>query len=94
MGATLRPPDHRPPVRPPAPPPAAPELRGVASPQVVSSPEAVSLVFELSRDGRDLVIKLVDRDTHEVIREIPPEDVQQMNRALDALVGRFLDRRG
>ncbi|HSB73568.1 MAG TPA: flagellar protein FlaG [Candidatus Methylomirabilis sp.] len=94
LGATLRSPDHRPPVRPSAPPPAAPEPQGVGSPQVVGSPEDVGLVFEVSRDGRDLVIKVVDRNTREIIREIPPEEVQRLNRALDALVGRLLDRRG
>jgi uncharacterized FlaG/YvyC family protein len=41
-----------------------------------------------------VITQVVDRATEEIIREIPPKEAQQLKRALDALVGRLLDRRG
>lgn len=54
----------------------------------------VGVTYDVNRETGNVIIKMVDRATEEVIREIPPEEVQQMKRALDALVGRLLDRRG
>ncbi len=54
----------------------------------------VALTYEVNRDTGNVIIKIVDRATQEIIREIPPEEVQRLGRAMDVLVGRLLDRRG
>jgi hypothetical protein len=56
-------------------------------------PPDVGPSYEVDEQGT-VIVKIVDRATHEIIREIPSQEVQRMNRALDALVGRVLDRRG
>ena len=54
----------------------------------------VGLVFEVSKDGKDLVIKIVDRDHDKVLREIPPEELQHFRSAMRDLVGLLVDRKG
>ncbi len=54
----------------------------------------VGLVFEVSRDGKDLIIKIVDRQSDRVLRQIPPEEMQKIRAAMRELVGLLLDRRG
>jgi uncharacterized FlaG/YvyC family protein len=54
----------------------------------------VGLVFEVSRDGRELVIKIVDREHDRVLRTIPPEEVQRIRTAMRDLVGLLVDRQG
>jgi len=60
----------------------------------VPDPPDVALTYEVNRDTGNVIIKIVDRDTQEIIREIPPEELQRLGRAIEALVGRLLDRRG
>lgn len=54
----------------------------------------VGVVFEVDRESRDLVIKIVDRETHKVIREIPPEEIQALREAMQSVLGTLLDRQG
>jgi flagellar protein FlaG len=54
----------------------------------------VGLTYEVNQDTGNVIVKIVDRITEEVIREIPPEEMQRLGRAIDALVGGLLDRRG
>ncbi len=54
----------------------------------------VGLVFEVSRDGKDLIIKIVDRESDRVLRQIPPEEMQKIRAAMRELVGLLLDRKG
>jgi uncharacterized FlaG/YvyC family protein len=58
-----------------------------------SSPD-VGLVFEVDQASHDWIIKIVDRDTHKVIREIPPEEIQSMRAAMQSILGTILDRTG
>jgi flagellar protein FlaG len=58
-----------------------------------SSPD-VGLVFEVDRESRELVIKIVDRETQKVIRQIPPAEVQRLRAAMQSMLGTLLDRRG
>ncbi len=39
-----------------------------------------NLVFSLDKDSGDVVVKVVDSETHEVIRQIPNEDVLALAR--------------
>lgn len=57
-------------------------------------PGEVGLVFEVSRDMKDLIIKIVDRQTDRVLRQIPPEEMQRIRAAMRELVGLLVDRIG
>lgn len=54
----------------------------------------VGLVFEVGWDIKDLIIKIVDRQSDRVLRQIPPEEMQKIRAAMRELVGLLLDRRG
>ncbi len=71
----------------------APRSRAAAAEARSASPE-VGVVFEVDQKSRDLVIKIVDRETHKVIREIPPEEIQALREAMQSVLGTFLDRKG
>jgi flagellar protein FlaG len=58
------------------------------------SPEDVGLVFEVGQNGQDLVIKIVDRQSQRIIRQIPPEEIQRFRQAIRDLVGLLLDQTG
>lgn len=47
----------------------------------------VSVSFEVSVDTGDTVVKVINRDTQEVIRQIPPEDLMELTRKLEELRG-------
>jgi hypothetical protein len=59
-----------------------------------SSLPDVGVTYDVNRETGNVITQVVDRATEEIIREIPPKEAQQLKRALDALVGRLLDRRG
>ncbi len=71
----------------------APRPRAAKTEGRLVSPE-VGVVFEVDRESRDLVIKIVDRETRRVIREIPPEEIQALREAMQSVLGTFLDRQG
>jgi uncharacterized FlaG/YvyC family protein len=54
----------------------------------------VGLVFEVNGSSRDLIIKIVDRDSKRIIREIPPAEVQRLRSTMQAILGVMIDRRG
>jgi hypothetical protein len=87
-GMAFRPPDQRiarsePAARPRPPEPAVREPSG-----------DVGLVFEVNQESRELVIKIVNRETHQVIREIPAEEVRRLRAAMQSMLGVVLDRTG
>lgn len=55
--------------------------------RAVVQPVAQSLQFSLDQDSGRTVIKVVDTDTNDVIRQIPSEEVLAMSRAIDKLRG-------
>ena len=63
---------------------------GIAS----DSLENVGLVFEVNRDSREVIIKVVDRNTKRVIREIPPAEVRKLRSAMQSIQGLLLDSTG
>ena len=80
-----------------APPPPHASSRGPtgASPEKVAPGKEVGMVFEVGgRSGGDLVIKIVDRQTQRVLREIPPEEVQRMRSTMQSILGLALHRQG
>jgi flagellar protein FlaG len=87
-GMAFRPPDQR-----VARSEAPPRYRPVESTQSTPSGD-VGLVFEVNQESRELVIKIVNRETHQVIRQIPAEEVQRLRAAMQSLLGVVLDRTG
>ncbi|MEO2266929.1 flagellar protein FlaG [Pseudoalteromonas pernae] len=54
---------------------------------------STNLIFEFDELGEPPVIKVVDRDSEEVIREIPPREFRDMAKALEDFADK-LDNRG
>jgi hypothetical protein len=80
------------PPRLPDPGAGQPEVEGPAKP--VSTQNDVGFVFEVARGGRELVIKIVERESRRVLREIPSQEVQRLRATMQAILGVALDRRG
>lgn len=73
----------------------APTPRPKSSEPAAGAPSSdVGLVFEVDRKSQDLVIKIVDRETHKVIRQIPPAEVQRLREAMQSILGTVLDQTG
>ena len=51
------------------------------------APMAQSLQFSLDKDSGKTVVKVMDTDTNEVIRQIPSEEVLAISKAVDKLKG-------
>ena len=50
-----------------------------------------SVRFEKSKDTNDLIVKVVDAKTDEVVRQIPPEELVNLSRQLEELRGNLVD---
>ncbi len=72
---------------------ASPES-SLATAPAIQAPEDVGLIFVVGKSSDDLVIQVVDRKTHQIIREIPPDEMRRMRAAMEAMVGLLLDRSG
>jgi flagellar protein FlaG len=53
---------------------------------------AQSLEFEIDEESKDLVVKIIDRDTREVVRQMPTKEALEMAKAIDKMVGRLLNQ--
>lgn len=52
------------------------------------------VTFEVNRETGDVIIKLIDAATGQVIREIPPHELQAVAITLAELAGALVDRKG
>ncbi len=50
-----------------------------------------SVRFENDNDAGELIVKVVDRETDEVIRQIPPEELLSLTKRLNDLRGNIVD---
>lgn len=71
---------------------SADQLRDIAN----AFGEAVGLInkgvrVEIDESSKQIITQIVDRDTDEVIRQIPPEELLEVSRRLKAFVGTLLD---
>ena len=48
---------------------------------------SISVQFQIDPDYKELIVKVVDQDTGQLIRQIPTEDVVRMSKAMDNLKG-------
>ncbi len=53
----------------------------------------VRLVFNVDEETKEIVVKVVDPKTNEVIRQIPPEELLEIRKKLDEIVGILFDVR-
>jgi len=51
----------------------------------------VDLNLSIDDETKSLVIKLIERDSHKVIRQIPPDEILSLRRHLQELLGVILD---
>ena len=47
--------------------------------------------IEFENAGSETIIKIMDKDTNEVIRQIPPEELQEMRTKMEELKLQFVD---
>ena len=59
-------------------------------PDVLAEPNELRL--SVDDELKQVVAKVVNRDTGEVVREIPPEDILGAAKVLKAILGQMLDR--
>lgn len=82
----------------PTPAPAAAELPPEQVAQALEqvrktlAPVAQNLQFSIDDDTGRTVVKVIDAQTKEVIRQIPSEELMAITRALSRLQGLLLDR--
>ena len=98
------PPGERPRVAPVAPtaPAAAPAAQAVTTEQMKQAMEAVnraleslggSVQFTVDKETGKTVVRVIDTATHELIRQIPSEEMLQIARSLDRLQGLLIRQR-
>lgn len=49
------------------------------------------LQFEVNMDSNEVIIKVIDKNTDKVIKELPPEDLQRLSRSLRESMGVLFD---
>lgn len=51
-----------------------------------------SLMFDYNQDLKELVVTVIDKNSGEVIRQIPSEEMLEIKHALEALSGIYIDK--
>jgi flagellar protein FlaG len=52
----------------------------------------VGVCYQVDKKTGDLIIKLVDRDTQKVLRQVPPDQILAMRQRLEELLGVIFDQ--
>lgn len=55
---------------------------------------SVGLSFEMTDDGEENIVKVIDQDTGDVVRQIPSEEFLKMSKRLDEIFGELNDLKG
>lgn len=50
-------------------------------------PSAQSLEFEIDEDSQEIVVKIIDQSTREVVRQMPSKEALEMAKAIDKMQG-------
>jgi len=56
------------------------------------SASAQDLEFSVDQDSKQTVVKLVDRTTHEVLRQMPTKEALEIAKSLDKAMGKLIDQ--
>jgi flagellar protein FlaG len=62
-----------------------PDLRKVLD--GLSPHQNVGLTYVIDRETHSVIIKVIDRDTNEVLRQVPPEELMKLRAAMRDLFG-------
>jgi len=87
------------PVAPAAPPPAAPApdeaavRRAIAAVNRALQPVTNSLEFSVDGGSGKTIVRVVDTETQQVIRQIPSEEMVEISRVLERLEGLLFKQR-
>lgn len=54
---------------------------------------AQGLEFSVDDDSKETVVKIVDRNTQEVLRQIPSREALEIAKSLDKAMGKLIDQR-
>jgi flagellar protein FlaG len=65
----------------------------VESLQEIAASMDIKLNFQLSQTNDEVVVKVLNRETNEVIREIPPENIRRLADRMAELNGLLFDSR-
>jgi flagellar protein FlaG len=49
--------------------------------------------FEIDKDTRKTILKIVDAQTNEIIRQIPPEELLEISRRISELLGLIINEK-
>ncbi len=52
----------------------------------------VSFKYEITNNPDMIIIKIVDQKSGEIVRQIPPEEAVRLAKAIDELLGVFIDK--
>jgi flagellar protein FlaG len=55
------------------------------------SASAQDLQFSVDEDSKKTIVKLVDRNTHEVLRQMPSKEALEIAKSLDKAMGKLID---
>lgn len=50
------------------------------------------LEINVDVEEKETVVRIVDRGTGEVVREVPPEEIRKLEASIDRMIGIFFDR--
>ena len=67
--------------------------KAVAAAQAVMKPIASSLEFSIDQSTGRTIVRVVDTETQQVIRQIPSKEMLEISRALERLQGLLLNGR-
>ena len=73
--------------------------RPVDKPQVHADLERISLVFDkklqfvVDQGSNEVIVKVIDKETDKVIKELPPEELQRLHSNLKETIGFLFDER-
>ena len=56
-------------------------------------PYNTSLQFAIEEENQTVIVKVIDRDTHEVLKQLPSEEAIELAKALDKLKGLLIQQK-
>lgn len=92
IGATLPAGNNRPVAAPSTMPDPAEIRAALEDVRNAIQPVASELSFSLDEDSGRVLLRVIDRNTDEVIRQIPSEELLRISKALDRFQGLFLNK--
>ena len=73
--------------------PVKPQVIQSAADDIKRISQALSkkLQFVVDQNSNQVIVKVIDRETDKVIKELPPEELQRLHRNLKEAIGLILD---